>query len=94
VKAVNAEGVVSQSPGLTAAFCGQPWDKVSMYLNPERVVSERNPFRVEIAFTFSPGLAKSTPILGFETLPHWDRMQTALKYQAKASASRVGYSEP
>ena len=33
----NAEGVASQSPGLNAAFCVQPWvwDRVELY--PERV---------------------------------------------------------
>jgi len=89
----NAEGVASQSPGLTAAFCGQPWDGIHLYLNPEGVASGHNPFRVGIVFAFIPGLAKSTPILGFVTLPRWGRMQTALKCQAMATVSRVGNSQ-
>ena len=48
--AVNAEGVASHSPGLTAAFCGQPWDECTLYHNPERVASGHNPFRVVMVF--------------------------------------------
>ena len=42
----NAEGVASQSPGLNAAFCVQPWVWDCVELYPKRVEFPRNPFRV------------------------------------------------
>ena len=91
----NAKGVASQSPGLNAAFCVQLWDKIHLHLYPVRIVSRRNPFRIDSAFAFPPGLAKSTPTLGFATLPRWGRMHRifSLNCQAMTSVSRVGNSQ-
>ena len=91
----NAKGVASQSPGLNAAFYVQLWDRIHLHLYPVRIVSRRNPYRIDSAFEFSPGLAKSTPTLGFETLPRWGRMHRIFRLNCRAmtSVSRVGNSQ-
>jgi hypothetical protein len=51
--------------------------------------------RIDIAFAFSPGLAKSTPTLGFETLPGWGRIHRIFRLNCRAmtAGSRVGNSQ-